>query len=261
MKKREKPFLGHFSYFTSLPLYLSTPLSLSLNLGNFDAAVHRLHLDLVLAVVDPAVHGAADQVAVDLDAEIVADRAVDGAPLDREGRLTVELDLNGAVDRFGLQVAVQQGFLGDFDGAVDGLEGRGDEPADELDLAVHRLENQVPEDARALDRAVDRLELGPGQLFGDRDGEFDLGPGIALLVLHLDLQLVARQVEDDVDVLNFPFMIGLLDGLDLDAAALAGGDVDLAVDVRQLQRARGGQGEGLVDLLLIGSRIQAGESQ
>lgn len=230
------------------------------NLRDIYAAIDCLDPDLVAAVIDPAVHGTADQVAVDLDAEVVADRAVDGAPLNREGRLAVELDLNGAVDRLGLQVAVQQGLMGDVDGAVDGLEGGGNELAGETDLAVHRLENQIPEVARAFDRAVDRLELGTGQLFRNRHGEFDLGPGVALLVLHLDLQLVARQVEYDVDILNFSFVIGLLDGLDLDAAAFGRGDIDLAVDVRQLQRAGRGQGKGLFDLLLVIGPIQARES-
>ena len=217
-----------------------------------DAAVHRFDVHRILAaVVDLAGQGAAHQVLFHADAELVVDGAVDRAPLDAEGRLAVELDVDGAVDRLRVQVAAQQGLLGELDGAVDGLEGAGAELAGEIDLAVHGLQSQIGELAGAIELAVDRLEFGPGQLLGDGDGEIDLGPGVALVVLDLDPQRVAALLEDHLDVLYFPFVVGLLDSLDVDGRSARGHDLDRAVDIGQLDRATGGQMEAFAYLLLV----------
>ena len=222
------------------------------NLRNIDTPIHRLKIHFMLAaVVHFAGERTADQVLFDLEAELVVDGAVDRAPLDPEGRLAVELDVDGAVDRLCGQVAAQKGLLGKPDGAVDGLEGAGKELAGEIDLAVHGLEGQFGELAGAIDPAVDRLELGPGQLLGDGDGEIDLGLGVALIVLDLDAQLVTALLEEDLNILYFPFFIGLLDRLDVDAGPALCRDLDLAVDVREFNGSSSWKIEALAYFLFI----------
>jgi hypothetical protein len=98
--------LNHASQITIMPLRSS---------GD-DPAVDRFQLDLVAAAVNLATERAADEVALDLQAEIIVD---------------------AAVDRLRLEIAAQQGLLGDLDDVVGHIEDAGAKLASELghDLA------------------------------------------------------------------------------------------------------------------------------
>jgi len=221
-------------------MYLFLFRSGLLNLRELDPAVDRLQLDPVAAAVDLSAEGAADEMAVDLQAEIVVDAAVDRLALDLESRFAVEFDVDGAVDRGYAQVAAEQRLLDDLDGAVNRFEGPGLELALKIDLAVHGLQHQVRELSRTVDLAVDRFEHGLGELFRDGYGEIDLGLGIFLVVLGIDLQGVLVGLKDDFHVLDLALVVGLFHDLDVHGPAGGGGDFDLAVDVGQFDAAGGG---------------------
>lgn len=213
------------------------------------------------AVVDLALERAADKMTLDRNGELAVDAAVDRLAFDRESRLAVELDFDGTIDCFHAQVAVQQLFLADADGAVDGIERSGLELALEIDLAVHRLQGQVGEFAGAIQLAVDRFEQGPGELFWDGDGKIDLGFGIALVILGIDLQRVFAGLKDDFHAFDLVLVIGLFYGLDVHGRTAGGGHLDLAIDAGQIDGTAYGQFETAGDLLLVILGGQHGEHE
>ena len=184
-----------------------------------DPAIDRFQLDLVVAAVDLAAERAADEMAMDLQAEIVVDATVDRLAFGLEGRLAVKFNVDGAVDRGDAQVAAQQRLLDDIDGAVDRFESPGLELAMKIDLAVHRLQHQIHELTRTVDLAVDRFEPGFGKLFRDGYAEIDLGPGVFLFIFSIDLQAVLAGLEDDFHVLDLALVVGLFYDLDVHGPA------------------------------------------